>query len=380
MAQTNQPFKANRGEWSEPYVAVRILGDTKVHMADANGEPDPQAWLDVVSLIRRETKARLVEYQYDQKKTNVVISVDDRQVLTAPVTDFMKLADRLMAAILAGSGKSFAVDPAIEQMLRDFEVTSLKASSGTKSDIYLSVLDPRAGVRRNNIGFSIKSDFGKPSTLFNTAKASAAEFVISGMDEKLMEQTNRIVNAKGHVAVGERVKQMESAGCRLSYRGYRLPLKAQIPTFQENLSMLNEWFPEVWAYVLHALFSGELENYDIKSIAEMLEERNPKKLSLPEFKYTYVLKNFLYAIYCGMTASKVWDGRAEVNGGFIRVNRNGKVVAFYALDSQSFKDYLFEHCRIDIPSTGEGHGDFGSVIKEDDGTFVFRLNFSIRYQ
>ena len=27
----------NRGEWSEPYVALKLLGDQKIYMADYNG-------------------------------------------------------------------------------------------------------------------------------------------------------------------------------------------------------------------------------------------------------------------------------------------------------------------------------------------------------
>lgn len=31
-------MKLNKGEWGEPYVALRLLGDGRLQMADGNGE------------------------------------------------------------------------------------------------------------------------------------------------------------------------------------------------------------------------------------------------------------------------------------------------------------------------------------------------------
>ena len=30
-------IKANKGEWGEPYVAIRVLGDGKLYIADSEG-------------------------------------------------------------------------------------------------------------------------------------------------------------------------------------------------------------------------------------------------------------------------------------------------------------------------------------------------------
>ena len=92
-----------------------------------------------------------------------------------------------------------------------------------------------------------------------------------------------------------------------------------------------------------------------------------------------MIKSFLYAAYCGMTASTLWDGTSQINGGFIKVNSNGDVVAHYALESDAFKSYLFNNCYLEFPSTSEGHGNYGKVYKEN-GNYYFRLNFQIRYR
>lgn len=92
-----------------------------------------------------------------------------------------------------------------------------------------------------------------------------------------------------------------------------------------------------------------------------------------------MIKSFLYAAYCGMTASTLWDGTAQVNGGFITVEENGEILANYALDSEEFKAYLFNNCYLEFPATSKGHGDYAKVY-ERDGEFYFNLNFQIRYR
>ena len=65
--------KANKGEWGEPYAAIRILGDGKLYIADRNGKRNVAEWMDVIELIRHETAERIVSYRY--QKANVVVDV-----------------------------------------------------------------------------------------------------------------------------------------------------------------------------------------------------------------------------------------------------------------------------------------------------------------
>ena len=117
----------------------------------------------------------------------------------------------------------------------------------------------------------------------------------------------------------------------------------------------------------------------LPEVARWLEKTNPLRISRPDVKYAFMLKNFLYAAYCGMTASTLWDGRSEVNGGFIRVSKTGDVLAFYALESEVFKDYLFRNCYFERPATSRKHGNYGTVY-EENGEWFIRLNFQIRYR
>ena len=52
-------MRANKGEWSEPYVALRVLGDGKLNLADDEGNVIPDQWLNVLDVIRYETRERV---------------------------------------------------------------------------------------------------------------------------------------------------------------------------------------------------------------------------------------------------------------------------------------------------------------------------------
>lgn len=59
--------------------------------------------------------------------------------------------------------------------------------------------------------------------------------------------------------------------------------------------------------------------------------------------------------------------------------QTGDVLAFYALESEVFKDYLFRNCYFERPATSRKHGNYGTVYKEN-GEWFIRLNFQIRYR
>ena len=121
---------------------------------------------------------------------------------------------------------------------------------------------------------------------------------------------------------------------------------------------------------------------EISSIMGMVDiviEHNPCSLTRPKEKYQYMMKSFLYASYCGLTAGTLWDGKSQVNGGFIAVDEKGNVTANLALESEGFKSYLFKHCYFEWPATSENHGNYARVYKEGED-YYFRLNFQIRYR
>jgi len=373
---------ANKGEWSEPYAAIRILGERKLYVADSDGKKNNNEWMDVLKLIRHEVidkKNRIVCYYCVENNVDVKIFVNEEYHSSMASDHFLNIANMLAKEIKNGKGSSFAVSDTIMNFLQAVNMQSLKAKSINKSDIFLSIRDPRASITRENVGFSIKSDFGKPPTLFNTAKASAVIYRVTNMTDELMEEINCLFDNKGHAAVMERCEKILSNGCELIFEGYPIAERAGCKAFQENLDLIDPRLGQVIERILWNHFVNHENRLDIEDVTQRIVEENPCGLSRPEVKYPYMIKAFLYAAYCGMTASTLWDGTNQVNGGFIKVSVDGEVLVHYALESDAFKSYLYSHCFLDFPSTSEGHGHYAKVYKEN-GKYYFRLNFQIKYR
>ena len=180
----------NRGEWGETYAALRLLGYKKLFMANENGDPNPNEWMDVLKIVRQETNDRIVTYHCNDADDNIEIEINNAPVASVQATRFRYMADLLRADITNATGRSFNVSDEVVNFLQEAEIRHMKAKSVEKSDIFLDTRDPRSSIVRENIGFSIKCEFGENPTLFNTAKASAAKYKISGMSEELMNEIN----------------------------------------------------------------------------------------------------------------------------------------------------------------------------------------------
>lgn len=371
---------ANKGEWGEPYAALRILGDGKLFIADKNGNKNPKEWMSVLELIRHEAADRIVTYHINgEGNIDIEITVNNDYKTTVNALRFLSMADQLSSEIVNGRGRSFEVSEEIKSFMQEIEMLHIKAKSIDKSDLFLSIRDPRASIVREHIGFSIKSEFGQNPTLFNTAKASAVVYKISGMNDELMDEINSMVDGKGHAAVSERCDKLIEKGCGLTFVGFPFAQRAGCEAFKENLDLIDPRLADVIERMLWNHFFEHFSNNDLSDVTEHLIETNPCNITRPEVKYPYMIKSFLYAAYCGMTASTLWDGDSQVNGGFIKVSADGEVLAHYALESDAFKSYLFSNCYLEYPSTDEGHGNYAKVYKEGEEYF-YRLNFQIRYR
>jgi uncharacterized protein YuzE len=375
----NTTNTGNRGEWSEPYAAIRILGDGKLYIADQNGNKNINEWMRVLELIRHETQTRIVTYRCKEDELLIDIDVNGKKVISVPADEFLRAADRMLPEIKAAKGKTFTLSETVTDFLDKIEIQNRKGASGDKSDIYLTLNDPRASITRKHIGFSIKSGFGKDPTLFNTAPASAAVYKLTGMTDSLMEEINGMFDKKGKAAVLQRCDTLRGNGCTLDFVGFAVAPRAKVRTFEENLDLIDSRLLRVIDYVLKNHFFEHETETDLTGVVKNIISANPCGISRPEVKYPYMLKSLLYASYCGMTASHLWNGDSQVNGGFIKVNKDGQVLAYYALESDSFKSYLFNSCYFEFPGTSKKHGEYGKVYKEG-GEYYFRLNFQIRYK
>lgn len=99
-------WRANKGEWSELYTAMRLIGDGKIALSYDTSTQATDVWMEVVGVIRKETKDRIVAYSMDENNTDVIIDVNGSPVAKVAASDFTVAADDLMDKIQHGKAPS----------------------------------------------------------------------------------------------------------------------------------------------------------------------------------------------------------------------------------------------------------------------------------
>lgn len=117
-------------------------------------------------------------------------------------------------------------------------------------------------------------------------------------------------------------------------------------------------------------------DYGVMETAERLIKANPLHKSNGAVYYPKAIKDFLMASFTGMTAGRVWDGKEQVNGGYIVVTETGDVLCYHSNDRETFRDYLYRNTHFEYVSVEKYKWSF---IEQDGPDFIIPLNFSIRF-
>ena len=129
--------------------------------------------------------------------------------------------------------------------------------------------------------------------------------------------------------------QLSNGKVLLSYSDDVLAEKS---TLWENLELLNERLP----FVVEKLFDYVCECKNSRMLLTEAVQRlvceNPCQLTRPEVKYPYMIKELLYASYCGMGDRELWDGRYKVKYDLLGVGNS--------LTPDELKEALYEQCSI----------------------------------
>ena len=385
----------NRGEWSEAYVLLRLLGDGRIYAGNEHSVRIDSRYMDIKSVLKRNLDNVLECARADSVVECWLIFDDNHRESTHlffPLQRFTVMADLLFNYIRNSSGSFCAGEP--YHFLRSIGDTSIKAGKWKaesayeeifrgKTDIVLRVID-RA--ETDMLGFSIKSYAGSPPTLFNSAGASAFKFRIENCTDEEFDSLNNIVSASGHpdvmrrvAAVRERLTFVSTRHCNAKRNQFNGEAG---PFFEWNLALLAEDMPKVIAQALlvrYGYYSDELDRTTCTDIIDSLERLNPLNKRNPAIYYRTKISDFVYASFGQMTASTEWNGTHIINGGYIEVKRDGECLYFRANSDDSFKSYLLGNTHFESPSTNPNKKLYhGQVVRDDTGTYLY-LNFSVRF-
>lgn len=353
-------LKGNKGEWSEIYTLLKLLSEGNLYSGDANLYKIQDLIYPIIKILRTETEGNF-EYLFGK---NIVIVSGNNQEIKIPVKLFQEQTEILLKIIKSSKKGAFAV-PEIEEFLEQIKCKTLKAKSSVKTDIRVVIHDLKTNTQPE-LGFSIKSQLGSPSTLLNASKATNFIFKLS---KKLTEdQINEINSTKNFT---DKFEKIEKFGVKLKFT------KTEKAIFSNNLILIDSYLPEITANLILLFFSSKITS--ISELTEKLRAFNPMNydLSFHHNFYEYKLKHLLTDIALGLMPAKAWTGKYDATGGYLIVKEDGNILAYHLYNRNEFENYLFHNTRLETAST-KRH-DFGKIYQENDNQMI-KLNLQIRFK
>lgn len=376
----------NNGEWAEVYIFFKVMADRKLYTADAAFNPIKDVYLDVLSVIREEVKGNIYKYKTGEV---VTIMLNHEPIGTVPVEEFIKYKDLLWKLLEENTKTTFSSDE-IEKFLNSIYIFNPKSPAqivskfcGGTVDIVIETKD-RSGVNRI-LGFSCKSDLRTAATLLN-ASGENTNFIfeVTGpMDDEKMAHFNAIfkeLKRKGEIcydiATTDRMQYLHDIGCDITFVS---PAKSLA---RANLIKCGgKEMPDIVAGMLKKFYYENLSGQtSMEDCVSYLTEKDVAEYGFDDLKDTYRAKiaQLLLCTFTGMRLGAQWNGRQEVNGGYIVVKNDGEVVAFHSTIADEFKDFLVAKMLMEGPSHRR-HKDM-YIYKENDRYFLklaLQLRFSL---
>ena len=342
-------WQFNRGEWTEAYVFMRLLGDGRVYGASSSLIKDDSTYIDIINIIRDEPdKILIFERFIDANVAYIKASRDGEEIKVITAPEISEYARILYDNIKTLASKRVIEIAIVQNYLQSLGIDTPKANLsdsakekyGAKTDVIITSEDSFDHTTMTE-GFSIKSHIGSPATLFNCSQSSGFTYEILGCGEKGMHELN---SKDAFLSILSSIKDNYS----LQYVGCRND------AFEQNIAIVDSRMEEVLstAVLVQSGFFKPCKSSDVKTICTEVMEINPIKVRNPQMFYPAKFKDFLFASFAGMTASSIWNGRKQLTGGFIDVSRDGELLYYRAMSDDIFGNYLYENTYFDRPDRG----------------------------
>lgn len=353
----------NKGEWSEVYTLLKVIADKQLFAGNSNLNKIESLIFPIIKVLRDESNGTF-EFGYEN---DLIVIKNNAEEFRIPIVRFQENAHFLLIKIKEKTDATFSI-PEIETFINSFNSHSLKAKSTVKSDIRIVIHDQRTGTTPE-LGFSIKSQLGKPSTLFNSSQGSNFIYKITGT--QLSDEEIIIINSiSTQSKIQDRVKAILSKGAQLSF------VKTEGAKFYNNLILIDSFLPQIIASII-VNFNSTSESR-LSDLVKSIEIQNPLNYDISHNHdyYSYKVKRLLTDIALGMLPTKVWTGKLDTTGGYLVVKENGDILCYHIYNRNEFEDYLFSNVKIINPSSTRL--GFGSIYKENGEIFI-KLNPQIRF-
>lgn len=377
-------FSGNKGEWSEPYVVLRLLADGKLSQADKDMLPSPDDFSTVLKVVRGDTTGTIGD------DGAVVFTFEDvfgqHHNLQTSQAKLAAQASRLFKSICAIKGTEGAFELPVEE--DDLKILGFRRLTNpapkkirtTKRDLMLRLRSPKTGVAV--LGFSVKSEIGAPPTLLNASEPTNIIYRVKGLTKNKAEAINAITGSR---KIMDRCRAILSNATSIEYEGYHSSV------FADNLEVVDAALPKMLADLVKVHYfqqilaprgprqSGAFRDADKLSSAVELLSRNEPYASKGRRNFCEIkIKRFLRSCALGLMPSEVWDGKDDASGGYIIVLPDGRLVALYVYNTNLFEKYLYESTIFERASTTR-HNYMTLYPDGQSGDYFLKLNLQIRF-
>lgn len=357
MINNNLTTTGNTGEWSELYVLAFLLANGGVYGADKNQNRKLDLYYKVLKIIFSNNKnttyevdGNLIKIFIDGKKTNSIKAESVQKLLNVMLQDLISKND----------GRAFTLESGSE-MMKILQKETIKASSKNKNDLDLVLVDIKSGLPSPEIGFSIKSQLGSPSTLVNASMAT--NFTYEILDNEM--NPPKFLPTLSDKMVKDNICLLLDNGLNLVFQD------VDSLRFKKNLSLIDSNLSLYLSKLLLSYYSRGGNNFSD------LVSTNFSDIDSQNVQPIHKIKEFLSIMALGMMPDTDWNGILTSLGGFLLVKRDGDVLCFYIYNLEDFQMYLLNNTKLETPSTTR-YG-IGKII-EKDGRYFIKLNLQIRFR
>ena len=216
----------------------------------------------------------------------------------------------------------------------------------------------------------IKSQSAQAPTLYDADADSQLLYEMVGMDDGLAIRFNRLVDDRGRHDWSGCVDILRQNGIEARFIGCR------IEALKDNLLFVRESMPHVLAWIFRERLLVNPDMRTLDALCSKMASEDPLGYRMPSL-YEKVMKDFLFASFCGMTVSRPWDGIERVNGSHIVVLPNGEALGCHAGNRERLREYLLRNTSVEHVSCEEF--GWGFVHEDGPGRYVLPLNAAVGF-
>lgn len=363
MKKTEMKKTKNKGEWSELLVFVKLLLEQKIFLSDSKLNAQNNYFdISKVSTNNLPYDFLIIDKSTIQSKNKITKETKNINITTLLTTNILSELKNNISNGLA----TFEM-PSFEIVQTELGFTVVKGgTSSQKSDILLDISNNQ--INKKNEGFGIKSYLGSKPTLLNASGNTNFLFKVHDFDKTKLDEVNAIDTKH---KLKDRLQFIYGFGGSLQYDG------AEKETMTYNLKMADSYMPQIVGHILLAFYKDR-----ISSISTIVDHIHKEGKLQQEINYSDIdflkskVKNLLFDILLGFFAGSKWNGDYESNGAIVLKN-TGDLVAFHITDMATLKDFLYNHIKLDTPSTTRHR--FGKLYLEKNNSLYFKLNLQLRF-